>query len=147
MKIVNAAALFALVVSSGCTAPPAAPAPAPAASAVSEGISACQSLFARELACADTFLPVLIGLRIKHDLPQGIAERGKDAAGRAELLALAQAEFKVDAVDPARTQTCEKMGPALPADAVAMVRGCLQQTSCEALVDCVAPLHEQMLVR
>ncbi len=133
-------ALIAAVQLGGCSTP----ADVATSSAAIDGVGTCQELFVREAACTN-FIPMLVDLRIKHDLPAGIAERAREPDGRAELIAMARDEWKIDSAEPARGQTCEKLAAALPAETVAAMQACLQRASCHELVACVAPLHEQLL--
>jgi len=122
--------------------------PAPglsAAAATDDPVQTCEALFEREAACTDAFIPMLVDLRIRHDLPAGIGAAGRALGGRAQLIAQAKQEWRDDSQPAARARTCARIAPGQPAESVAAVRTCLARSSCEELVACVSPLHEAML--
>ena len=106
-------------------------------------VEVCRRLFAREHECRAEFIPALVDLRLKLDLPAGIAARAR-SQGRAALIALARAEYAVDGVEPQRSETCKRVAPSVPAAQLAAVRPCLQRPDCPAFVSCVMPMHEAL---
>lgn len=121
----------------GCSTPASEP---KVAAASESAIATCEALFQREAACTDSFIPMLVDTRIKLDLPAGIA-----ATSREVLIAKAKEEWKVDSLPEAAARTCQKAAPGQPAAMVASARACLAESTCDAFVACVQPLHEQML--
>ena len=103
--------------------------------------------FQRQRECTDEFIPALVALRVKHDLPAGIA--AADARdGRPALVASARAEWQEDSKDPAIEETCSKLVSSMPEQAGPMTdssRRCLSQTTCAGFVECLSPVIEQHL--
>jgi len=134
---------------------PASPAqPAPAAAAASAdganpgdgpAYGTCEATFARQRDCQDVFLPALVDLRVRLDVPPGIAEA--DATeGRDALLAVAEEEFASDSTDESIAATCDQMRASAPAALLAQAEQdsdrCLQADACEPFVECILPVIE-----
>ena len=102
------------------------------------GREACGASMVRERECEAEFLPALVALRVRLDMPSGVAAR--DAAeGRAALLAEATTEYAGDATDENFAANCAQMDE-LPADRATqwtdMMNGCLATEGCAAFVEC-----------
>ena len=139
LKKLGLALLFSANLLSGCgnSAPVGA-----TQAATDDPIEACQAMFEREAACTDSFIPMLVDLRIRHDVPAGIAESAREPNGRAELIAIAKQEWSQDSLPAARARTCARVAPGQPQSQVAAVRTCLAKSSCDQVVACLSPFHE-----
>jgi hypothetical protein len=139
-------ALAALVTACG----PASPQGPPPASAgptkpTDDAVEACKAMFARQYECRETFIPALVDLRVKYDVPKGIAAHAAKPGGRDELIGMAQKEYDTDGVDPKRSEMCKGVAPGFPPEVVAAARKCAASTDCASLVACVTPLQEMRL--
>ena len=128
---------------------PAAPAAAPAPASSEAGpIEMCRDTFVRQRECQDTYLPALVDLRVRLDVPAGIAARDREE-GRESLLAVAEEEYADDSTDEAIAATCDKIvGESSPEmiDAMApRMSECLAHDSCGPFVDCVLAITEERL--
>ena len=136
-------ALAALMAACGPAAPQGPPpAGGGAGATAADAVAACKAMFARQYECRETFIPALVDMRIKHDVPKGIAAHAAKPGGRDELVGMAQKEYDTDGVDPKRSETCKKIATGLPPEAVAAARACAAKTDCASLVACVIPLQE-----
>ena len=139
-------ALAALATACGPAAPQGPPpASAGAAAKPDDPVEACKAMFARQYECRATFIPALVDLRVKYDVPQGIAAHAAKPGGRDELIGMAQKEYDTDGVDPKRTEMCKGVAPRFPPEVVAAARKCAATTDCASLVTCVTPLQEMRL--
>lgn len=131
-RLLPAALVFAAVI--GCaTTPPPPPSP---------GVTTCLGVIDRAAQCSEAFVPMLVDVRVNHDQPAGTAEA--DATeGREVLVAKARDEWARDSVEPARSETCNAMGPKTSAEDVAAYTACLASPDCSAFVACVAPLFDK----
>ncbi len=125
--------------------PPSAP---PAAMLDVKAI--CTEEIQRERACQDDFVPMIVDTRIKLDLPQGIASRGK--TDRAALVAEAKKEFLEDYAPEKLPTICERRQaqaaqppPAAVKEMKASSDACRATTSCKAFTACMAPILEKVL--
>ena len=107
-----------------------------------DGRSTCVAVFERQRECTDAFIPALVDLRVRLDVPPGIAETDRKD-GRDALVAIALEEWSHDSTDEAIAQTCEKM-PANE-DLKAKAKECLAKAGCGAFVECVMPLIQSHL--
>ena len=99
---------------------------------------ACLATMARERECQDAFVPALVALRVRVDMPAGIA--AEDASGgRDALVTSARAEYAAGATDEAFQQNCAQMAQ-MPAEQASawtdIMEGCLATTDCAAFVEC-----------
>ena len=99
----------------------------------------CTQLYQRQRACTDSFIPALVDLRQQLDKPSGISK-----APRAEVIAAALDEWKVDSTDEAIAAQCDRMASELP---VAEAKRCASLNACGELVPCVLPLVRARLER
>jgi hypothetical protein len=112
-----------------------------------EAQALCVSSFQRQRDCSDTFLPALVDLRVRLDVPAGIAEADR-TEGRAQLLATAQEEWRSDSTDQAIAERCAGMvqqgaGAAMGGP----MRSCLGASSCGEFVPCQLEIIEAHLRR
>lgn len=102
------------------------------------GREACTASMVRERECSADFIPALVALRVRLDLPSGISARD-GAEGRDALVAEANAEWARDATDENIATNCAQMDE-LPADQATqwtdMMNGCLATDGCAAFVEC-----------
>jgi hypothetical protein len=97
----------------------------------------CEAGFARQLACGDVFLPALVEMRIRNNVPAGITERASTPEGREALMATARTEFAADSQPEAVTAQCHDIiANEIPADRLAAMTDELQ--ACTAQADCAA---------
>ena len=95
---------------------------------------------------------MIVGVRIKLDLPAGTAERGKDEAGRDQLMALALKEFsdhysvaRIPAICAQRQTMADRMPPVLLDELHALGPDCYTEKDCEGWSRCTAPMVERIL--
>jgi len=101
----------------------------------------CTQVFRQQRTCTDKYIPALVDLRAKLDLPAGI--KAKVASHRDDVIAQAKEEWKHDSTDAAIEQTCKK----IPANApVADAKACLAKSGCDAFVACIIPVTEKMFL-
>jgi hypothetical protein len=107
----------------------------------------CATVFERERACTDTFIPALVDARVALDLPAGIAARAK-SEGRDALIAAARDEWAKDSQDTAIATTCDRVaGSARGADFAAAGEACAKQSDCGGFVACVIPVLRDTILR
>lgn len=108
--------------------------------------SVCEPTFVRQRQCQDVFLPALVDLRVRLDVPAGIAataaEQGRDA-----LVATAKEEFASDSTDEQIAATCGSIRANAPAEfletAERQSARCLETADdCDAFVECILPVVE-----
>lgn len=142
------APLLALVLPA-CTAseaaapPPVAPSKAQPAS-TADAKAGCVTVFTRNRTCTAHYIPALVDLRAKYDVPAGIA--AEVAADRAAVIAHANEEWAVDGTDAAIDATCTKIAANLTeADQASYdgVKACLELADCAAYTACVMPYFEK----
>lgn len=105
----------------------------------------CIATFERQRTCTEVFLPALVALRVRLDIPAGIAETDRKI-GRAALLAEAREEWATDSPDPAIRSTCQRR--ASQADPfMTETEACLASTTCADFVTCFEPILERLLQR
>ena len=109
----------------------------------SDARATCVSLFQRQRECTTEFIPALVALRVRLDVPPGIAEKDREA-GRDALVSQAMEEWKNDSTDEAIGRTCDQMASADP-EGIQKAQECLTAQACQPFVDCVIPIVEQHL--
>lgn len=123
-----------------------APATSTTTSASADPGAVCRQTFVRQRECTDVFIPALVDLRVRLDVPAGIAAEDK-ASGRDALITAAKAEWANDSKDEAIAGTCDKMmasmDPAMKAKMADGAGQCLAKTECAAFVECEMPMMEQ----
>ncbi len=141
----TALALALLAACGGKSAPTTSTSTQPTSTA-DPAIETCKKTFVRQRECTDTFIPALVDLRVRMDMPAGIAAEDK-ASGRDALVTKAKAEWENDSKDDAIAATCDKMvGSMAPEMKAKMAEGagqCLAKTECPAFVECELPMLEQ----
>jgi hypothetical protein len=88
--------------------------------------------------CKEVYVPGLLGLRVRLDLPAGIAERFS-SEGESEMLELAHSQFSRDWSDDAIARNCTALSQKAQAEQehiVAPDRHCLEMTDCNAFTAC-----------
>jgi hypothetical protein len=129
-------------------ASPATPATAQAQPASTDAKAVCVEVFTRNRTCTAQYIPALVDLRAKHDVPAGIA--AEVAANRAAVIAQANEEWATDSTDAAIDATCTKIAAGLTAADQADFGGigaCLAQTDCGAYTACVMPYFEKRFAK
>lgn len=141
-------ALAACSASEAATPAPAAPGQAQPATATADDKAACVQLFSRCRDCTDQYIPALVDLRAKYDVPAGIT--AAVASDRAAVIATANSEWATDSTPEAIDATCTKilahLTPAEHAD-LGAAQGCLAQTDCSAFTSCVMPYFEKRFAK
>jgi hypothetical protein len=136
----------------GCGTSDAA-APAPAAPARSQPASTgdaralCVQVFAHNRTCTAQYIPALVDLRARYDVPAGIA--AEVAADRGAVIAQANQEWAVDSTDAAIDVTCASVAASTsidPADA-AGAQACLALADCAAYTTCIMPYFEKRFAK
>ena len=105
----------------------------------------CVAVFERQRACTADFLPALVALRVRLDVPAGIAEEDRKG-GRDALVAQAMEEWQRDSTDAAIAATCDRLAGADP-EGVGRARECLDASACAAFTECILPVVEAHLRR
>ena len=116
--------------------------------AAADGLfDACKTAMTKARECTDEYLPALVDVRIKIDIPAGIKAEA-EANGRDALLATAQEEWKDDSTDEAITKQCEQVNAHMPAEYreknISTSNECAAKDACGDFVTCIMPLHEEM---
>jgi hypothetical protein len=99
---------------------------------------ACFAVMHRTRECKEVYVPGLLGLRVRLDLPTGIAERFS-SEGESAMLELAHSQFSRDWSDDAITRNCTALSQKAQAEQeriVAPDRHCLETTDCNAFTTC-----------
>ncbi|MBS1121565.1 MAG: hypothetical protein H6Q90_3793 [Deltaproteobacteria bacterium] len=150
-RFLSLVCLLALPVAAACgttEAAPAQPSAPRAQPATTELHALCVEVLTHNRTCTDTYIPALVDLRAKYDVPAGIAAEVK--ADRDGMIAAAKQEWATDSADEAIAATCTKMASALdqppPHDADA-ARACLTQTDCAAYTACIMPFFEKRFAK
>jgi hypothetical protein len=106
----------------------------------------CVKLREKQRSCTADFIPALVDMRVKLDLPPGIAEAAR-SEGRDKLLATANEEWKKDSTDESIAAMCEKMPmpPGVTPAQKAAAEKCLAAADCKAFVGCFVPLLEEIM--
>lgn len=140
--------LLSLLAACGGKSAPATSTTEAPATAADPALDTCKKTFVRQRECTDVFIPALVDLRVKKDMPAGIAAEDK-ASGREALVTKAKAEWANDSTDDAIAATCDKMmasmGPDMKAQMAQGAGECLAKTECAAFVECEMPMIEQHL--
>lgn len=136
--------------SEAASPPPASPATpaAQAQPASTDAKAVCAQVFTRNRTCTAQYIPALVDLRAKHDVPAGIA--AEVAANRDAVIAQASEEWATDSTDAAIDATCTKIAAGLTAAEQADFGGleaCLAQADCGAYTTCVMPYFEKRFAK
>jgi hypothetical protein len=126
------------------------PAEKPSASsssgAVHSALETCVASFSRQRDCTDAFIPALVDLRVRTDVPAGIAETAR-TGGRDALIAEAHDEWKKDSSDEAINDTCSRMAGRVDEAMLRSMSACLSHASCAEFVPCEIVVLEHRLAR
>jgi hypothetical protein len=129
--------------------PPVAPAQAqPASTGTGNAKAVCVDVFTRNRTCTAQYIPALVDLRAKYDVPAGIA--ADVAANRAQVIARATEEWAVDSTPEAIDATCTQIAASLGAgdqSNLAGVQQCLSIQDCDAYTACVMPYFEKRFAK
>lgn len=140
----------------GCgSSKPAPEAPAPSESKAESGgdlLDVCVKTFERQYECTDDFIPALVDFRIKNGLlPAEAAPLLEEEGGREKLIQMAMEEWKVDGVEPQRTESCKKMTKVVTPEEGEKLKAageqCLATTDCKAFLDCMMPIVEAQMLK
>jgi hypothetical protein len=129
---------------------PANPPPKSGGSAPTVGTAdakaGCVKLREKQRACTADFIPALVDMRIKIDMPPGIAAAAK-SEGRDALVKQAHEEWKKDSTNESINAMCEKMP--MPPNATQAHKDaaarCLAMADCTAFVGCFLPVLEELM--
>ena len=136
-----------------CSASEAA-APAPAAPTRAQPASAgdakaiCVEVFTHNRTCTAQYIPALVDLRAKYDVPAGIA--AEVAAHRDQVIAQANEEWATDSQPAAIDATCTQIAANLgdgDRDAFGGIQACLSIQDCGAYTACVMPYFEKRFAK
>jgi hypothetical protein len=146
LAIAATALLAACASSSPAPSPAVRSQPGPTVRADSDSAHAdCVALFERQRTCSAEYIPALVDIRVRHDLPAGIAATDREG-GRAALVAQAHDEWRSDSTDEAIAGTCRHIvdgsDPAELDERRAQVATCLAASDCTSFVACIAPPTE-----
>ena len=104
----------------------------------------CVTAMTRERECQAEFLPALVALRVRLDMPSGIAERA-EAEGQEAILEEAREEYVNDATDEAIEANCSQLDE-MPEDRTQPIidteTRCLEAADCAGFVECQIAFHE-----
>jgi hypothetical protein len=149
--LVSALALLAPACGTSDAAAPAPVTPAQAQAqpaSTGDAKAVCVELFTHNRTCTAQYIPALVDLRAKHDVPAGIA--AEVAANRAQVIAQANGEWAADsqpaAIDATCTQLAGSLGAGDQAD-IASVQACLSIQDCDAYTACVMPYFEKRFAK
>jgi hypothetical protein len=144
--------LLALFAAACGTTSDAAPAPtssgkAQRADTGGDGHAPCVEVITRNRTCTDDYIPALVDVRAKYDVPAGIAAEVR--TDRAGVIAHAKEEWATDSTDAAIAATCDKLmqtwnGQQADADAA---RACLTESDCASYTACIMPLFEKRFTK
>ena len=133
------ACMLAASCAGGGGAPPARDPPDTRQSTTDEASRAtCGAVMRRTRACEDVWLPGLFALRVRLDLPQGIAAKLK-AVGQEAMLAQARQEFAADWSEAAIEKNCSDLLTKPAADQqriLAEASECLAKPDCQSFASC-----------
>jgi hypothetical protein len=109
--------------------------------------ASCEGMFAKARECTDDYLPALVDLRIKLDMPAGIAQAAQ-TEGRAALIDAARAEWATDSLPENAATVCQNiaanMGGEQGAEVAEDTNECVAMDSCSRFVGCIIPLQEDL---
>ena len=130
------------------TAPRPQPTPVLAPSSSSDVQALCVEVFTRNRTCTDQYIPALVDLRAKYDVPAGIA--AEVAADRNGVIAQAKSEWATDSQPAAIAATCAHAAanPGLYTQSdIDEVQACLAVTDCAGFTTCILPQFEKRFAK
>jgi hypothetical protein len=98
----------------------------------------CVAVMHKTRDCAQVYVPSLLALRVRLDLPAGIATRFK-AEGEGAMLELAHSQFARDWSDDAITANCNALAAKPATEQQTIItpeRDCLAKAECSAFAAC-----------
>jgi hypothetical protein len=98
----------------------------------------CVAVMHRTRDCADVYVPGLLALRVRLDMPPGIAKRF-EIEGQDAMLELAHSQFSRDWSNEAIVRNCNALSEKPTSDQeriVAPERRCLEMPDCRAFTAC-----------
>lgn len=146
-RIATALILVLAPLAAACgTASEAAPAPAPAQKASSTSgdfQTACMTVMQRNRTCTDDFIPALVDMRARKDLPPGI----KDAVAkdRASVIARAKEEWVTDSTDEVFARQCQTLGDQATPENIAAGEACMAKESCGEYAPCILAVMDNSM--
>lgn len=123
-------------------ASPAKPASTEAAS-TADFQTACMTVMQRNRTCTEEFIPALVDMRARKDLPPGIAEEVKK--DRAGVIAHAMEEWATDSTDEAFARQCQSLATRVSQDDAEAGRACMAKDTCAAYVPCIIDLMDKSM--
>lgn len=135
-------ALAPLVAACGTAseASPAKPEPAQATTA-GDFQTACMTVMQRNRTCTDDFIPALVDMRARKDLPPGIADAvAKDRAG---VIAKAKEEWAGDSTDEAFARQCQMLTEHATPENAAAGQACMAKDTCGEYAPCIVSVMEK----
>jgi hypothetical protein len=113
-----------------------------------DGQATCFEAMLRARECGDLYIPAWVEVRVRHDVPRGIAAKDREM-GRAALVAIAQREWAQDSQDGPLQSSCASMLENVPTeqltDLSGAARACRAKVDCAEFVPCFVSLMEQTL--
>jgi len=100
----------------------------------------CIALLARLRTCSEQYVPALVDLRARVDVPPGIA--AQVATDRNAVIAQAVRQWRSDSTDAAIAASCERLAELPTPQEVDRVGACFAQHDCEPFVSCMTPIFE-----
>lgn len=142
--LVLALAPLAAACGTASEASPAKPEPAQAAS-TADFQTACMTVQQRNRTCTDDFIPALVDMRARKDLPPGI----KDAVAqdRAGVIAHAKEEWATDSTDEAFARQCQDLGTRVTTENVEAGKACMAKDTCAEYVPCILAVMDATMHR
>jgi hypothetical protein len=132
----------------GCGGEPAQDTGVTTGALAEDGQAACFEGMVRARECGDLYIPAWVDVRVRHDVPRGMASKDREI-GRAALVAIAQREWAQDSQDGSLRSTCASMLENVPAEQLAdlsgAARACRAKVDCAEFVPCFASLVERTL--
>jgi hypothetical protein len=120
----------------------------PRASTTLDYQALCVTVFTKNRTCTDTYIPALVDMRAKHDVPAGIADEVK--ANRDGVIAQAKQEWASESTDDGIAATCQKvvasLDDAMRAGAEA-ANACVAKPDCADYTACIAPVFEKRFTK
>lgn len=135
------------VLAAACgSSPPAEKKTAAPSTAAADAKAGCVKLRLKQRECTSVFIPALVDMRVKVDIPPGIAAAAK-TEGRDKLVAQAHGEWKNDSTDESIAAMCERMPmpPGVTAAQREAVEKCMSVAECDAFVGCFLPVLEEIM--
>jgi len=132
----------------GCGGEPSQNTAAATGALAEDGQAACFDAMVRARECGDLYIPAWVDVRVRHDVPRGIAAKDREM-GRAALVVIAQREWAQDSQDGPLRSSCASMLEKVPTEQVtdlsSAARACRAKVDCAEFVPCFVSLMERTL--